>query len=133
MQTRTQFERTPRTFLLGAGLVMAHQVAGKAVRDGLFLAQFSAADLPKVIILGAVFAVLLGIGFTRLLSRYGPLRLIPRAFAAGSFLHLVEFILLREAEGAARSAIVIVVYLHLVGLGAALLSGFWSLANEALD
>ena len=36
-------------FLLGGGLVMAHQVAGKAVRGGLFLSQFSPGDLPKVV------------------------------------------------------------------------------------
>jgi hypothetical protein len=40
-----------------AGLMMAHQVAGKAARDGIFLSQFSASDLPKIMAAAALVAV----------------------------------------------------------------------------
>jgi hypothetical protein len=133
MPKRSQLRQTRSVFLLGAGLVLAHQVAGKAVRDGLFLSQFSARDLPRVVILAALVAVLLGVGSSRLLSRFGPLRLVPAAFAVGALLHLVEFGLLRAQEGSVRAAVTTVIYLHLVGFGSILLSGFWSMAGEVFD
>jgi ATP:ADP antiporter, AAA family len=120
-------------FFLVSGLIMAHQVAGKAVRDGLFLSRFSPSDLPKAVICGALIAVLLGLWFARVLSRKGPLRLVPTAFAVGSLLHVLEFALLQGAGDALRGAVITVVYVHLVGFGAILLSGFWSVANEVFD
>src|SRR5438309_2055487 len=99
MEAQTEFEHTRRMFLLGAALMLAHLVAGKAVRDGLFLSQFSPADLPKMMAAAALFSVLLGVGFARLLARRGPLRVVPAAFAAGGLLHLVEFAMLRGAAG----------------------------------
>jgi ATP:ADP antiporter, AAA family len=133
MQSRSEFKQTRALFLLGAGFVIAHQVAGKAVRDGLFLSQFAASDLPKVIVLAALVAVMLGVAFTRLLSRFGPLRFVPGAFAASAILHLAELALLRSSGNALRAAVVTLVYLHLVGFGAVLLSGFWSMAGEVFD
>jgi AAA family ATP:ADP antiporter len=80
-----------------------------------------------------MISVLLGLGFARLLSRNGPMRLVPAAFAAGSMLHVVEFALLRSANHGLRGAVITLVYVHLVGFGAILLSGFWSVANEVFD
>ena len=45
-----------------ATIMIAHQVAGKATRDGLFLSSFAVTDLPKAVMASAVlsfFAVLL--------------------------------------------------------------------------
>jgi AAA family ATP:ADP antiporter len=80
----------PKTFLLGAALIMAHQVAGKAVRDGLFLSQFPAADLPKIMAAAAMFSIVLGLAFARRMSRLGPMRVVPAAFAIGGLLHWIE-------------------------------------------
>jgi ATP:ADP antiporter, AAA family len=133
MPTRKEV-RTPRQlFFLVSGLIVAHQVAGKAVRDGLFLSHFSTADLPKIVIGAALFSVLLGLGFARLLSRNGPLRLVPAAFSIGSLLHIVEFALLHSGGQSLQGAVITLVYLHLVGFGAILLSGFWSVASEVFD
>jgi ATP:ADP antiporter, AAA family len=110
--------------------MVAHQVAGKAVRDGLFLSRFAPSDLPMIVASAAVAAVLLGLGFARLLGRYGPLRLVPAAFAGGAALHLVEFEFLRNGGAGVRAVVITIVYLHLVGFGAILLSGFWSIVNE---
>lgn len=133
MSNPTQSGRPLNTFLFGSALMMAHQVAGKAVRDGLFLSRFAPADLPKAVACAALIAVLLGLGFSRILARYGPLRVVPAAFAIGSILHVVEFLLLQAHDDAVRGIVVTLVYLHLVGLGAILLSGFWSVANEVFD
>ena len=113
--------------------MVAHQVAGKALRDGLFLSRFPASDLPKVVAASALVAVLMGLGFARLLARLGPIRVVPLAFGAGALLHLLEFTLLRSAADGVRAAVITIVYLHLVGFGAILLSGFWSIANEYFD
>src|ERR1051326_6427596 len=133
MRTHHPARRTRCIFRAAAALILAHQVAGKAARDGLFLTQFSAADLPKAVIAAALVSVLLGLAFTRSLPRYGPMRLVPSAFAAGGLLHLAEYALLHFCGAAARGAAVVFVYLHLAGFGAILLSGFWSMASEAFD
>jgi hypothetical protein len=114
-------------------LIMAHQVAGKAVRDGLFLSQFTPAALPAIMGAAALFSVLLGLLFARRMSRLGPARIVPAAFAIGGVLHWMEFGLLRSPGIVARGITVTVIYLHLVGLGAILLSGFWSIASETFD
>jgi AAA family ATP:ADP antiporter len=113
--------------------MVAHQVAGKALRDGLFLSRFPPSDLPKVVAASAVVAVLMGLGFARLLARLGPMRVVPLAVGAGALFHLVEFTLLRTAADGVRAVVITIVYLHLVGFGAILLSGFWSIANEYFD
>src|SRR5690349_5685939 len=106
MQNRNEIRTMRRMFFLVSGLIMAHQVAGKATRDGLFLSCFSPADLPKVVIGAALISVLLGLAFARLLSRIGPMGLVPAAFAAGSLLHVLEFALLRSASQGLRGAVV---------------------------
>src|SRR5262245_13098583 len=114
MPISNEFELTRRLFLLGAALMLAHQVAGKAVRDGLFLSQFPASVLPKVVVLASLVAVVLGLGFSLLLSRYGPLRLVPAAFAVGALLHAAEYSMLRTAGTAVRGLAVTFIYVHLV-------------------
>ena len=49
MHSRNEIRTMRRMFFLVSGLIMAHQVAGKAARDGLFLSCFSPVDLPKVV------------------------------------------------------------------------------------
>ncbi len=115
--------------MCGAALLISHQLGGKAARDGLFLSRFTAADLPKIVALAAVVAILLGLGFSRLLSRYGPARIVPGGLLLSGLLHAAEFVLLPVNP----EFTVTFVYLHIVGLGAVLLSGFWSLSSELFD
>ncbi len=115
--------------MCGAAILVAHQLAGKAARDGLFLSRFTPADLPKIVALAAVVAILLGLATGRLLSRFGPARVVPIGLVASGIMHLAEFAAL---EGQ-RSLAVSIVYLHIVGLGAVLLSGFWSVTSEVFD
>lgn len=115
--------------MCGAAFLLSHQLAGKAARDGLFLSRFTPADLPKIVALAAVVAILLGLLFSRLLTRFGPARIVPAGLAASGLLHLAEFFALPGSP----ELIVTLVYLHIVGLGAVLLSGFWSLSSELFD
>jgi hypothetical protein len=113
----------------GAALMVAYLVAGKTARDSLFLTRFAVTDLPKMYAGAAVFAIVAGIWFAKWLTRRGPERLLPAALVASVVLHAAEFALLERFRG----PIVAFVYLHVAGLGAILLSAFWSLANEAFD
>src|SRR5215510_11055163 len=78
-------------FMLAAWLMLAHQVAGKAVRDGLFLSRFEPSDLPRAVAAAAIAAVLLGLLFARIMARSGPQHLVPAAFLAGSVIHIAEY------------------------------------------
>jgi hypothetical protein len=113
----------------GAALMVAYLVAGKTARDSLFLSRFAVTDLPKMYAGAAVFAIVAGIWFAKGLTRRGPERLLPAALLASVALHTAEFALLEQFRGPT----VAFVYLHIAGLGAILLSTFWSLANEAFD
>ena len=115
--------------MAAATFMLAHQVAGKAVRDALFLSEFPAAYLPRIVVVAALGAILLGLLFSNLLSRYGPRRVVPAAFAASFVLHAAEW-LLRDI---APSPVAAFVYIHIVDLGAVVLSGFWALAGEVFD
>lgn len=115
--------------MVAAGLLIDCQVASKAARDGLFLSRFPVTDLPKIVAAAAVLSIGLGLVFSRLLTRYSPARVVPFAVLLSAVLHVAEYL----ALDIDRSAIVSFVYLHIVGFGAILLSGFWSVTNEAFD
>jgi ATP/ADP translocase len=112
-----------------AGLMMAHQVAGKAARDGIFLSQFSSTALPKIVAAAAVVAVIGSLFRGRTLVRVGPLRVTVLSFAVSGILQAGEWLLLQFQPRVAAC----VIYLHVVGFGAIVLSGFWSVLNEHFD
>lgn len=115
--------------MLTAGVLMAHQVGAKAARDAIFLSNYSATALPAMVAGAAAAAVLLGYLASRLLSRRAPSRVAPWAFGASAILQLGEWRLLAVEPALAA----VLIYLHLAGFGAVLLSGFWSVTNETLD
>jgi hypothetical protein len=112
-----------------AALMMAHQVAGKAARDGIFLSQFSSSTLPTMVAAAAAVAVISSVLRGRTLVRVGPQRITAMSFAASGVLQAAEWGLLQYHPRAAACLI----YLHLVAFGAILLSGYWSLLNESFD
>ncbi len=122
-------DRLTRLAMLGAALMLAYQVAGKAVRDSIFLSQFSPDQLPRMVTAAAVMAVTTGLASSRLLSRVGPARVVPALYGASCLLQFGEWLLLDYHPRAAA----VLVYLHIVSLGSVLLSGFWSLMNEHYD
>jgi len=112
-----------------SALMMAHQVAGKAARDGIFLSQFSATALPAIVAAAALAAVISSFLRGRTLVRFGPLPITAASFAASGLLQAGEWLLLQSHPRVAAC----VIYLHIVAFGALLLSGFWSVMNEQFD
>lgn len=115
--------------MLTAALAIAHQVAGKSLREGLFLSSFKVGDLPKVMLGSALCAIPLVLVASRLMTRHGPDRLTPLLFLASAAISVTEYCLLPLAPRATA----LVVYLHVSLGGALLISAFWSLVNERLD
>lgn len=115
--------------MLGALLLVSVHVAGKAVRDALFLSHFPVSDLPQMMIAAAAASLLAAVGVSRFLSRMAPARVVPAAMVASGLLLLGEWVLVRRAPGLGAIA----VYLHLAALSLVLFSGFWSMVNERFD
>ena len=114
---------------LGAGVIIAHQVAAKATRDALFLSIFKATSLPQMYFGAALFSIALVLLTSRAMARAGPARWVPAAFWASGILHLAEWALFFRFE----REVAVALYLHFNGLGAILISGFWSMVNERFD
>ena len=112
-----------------SGLMMAHQVAGKATRDAIFLSQFKISALPTIVAAAAILSVGISIVRGRELLRFGPHRITAISFAASGVLLVAEWLLLGYNPRVAACAI----YLHVVAFGAILLSGFWSVMSESFD
>jgi hypothetical protein len=114
--------------LIAAALI-AVQVGGNAIRDGLFLTLFAVESLPYFMAVAAVLAIVAAQLSGRLLSRLGPARVVPFLFASHAALFLVEWVLLGWEPRAAA----VLLYLHTSVLGAIAISSFWSLLNERFD
>jgi ATP:ADP antiporter, AAA family len=112
-----------------ATVIITYQLAGKATRDALFLSTFGVASLPLLVIAAAVVSTALAVALARVMSRTRPGRLVPRLIVLSALLLLAEWGLAIQA----RRAAAIIVYLHLTGLGAIMVSGFWAMVNERFD
>jgi len=116
--------------MLVSAIMLAHQVAGKAARDALFLSQFSASYFPLMVMAGSAVSIVGGLLNSRILQAVTPARMVPWGFLVSGVLHFGEWSLRHSAY---RPAVVVLVYIHVVGLGAIVLSSFWSLLNERFD
>jgi len=114
---------------LAAGLLIAQQVAARAVRDALFLSAFQVKSLPLVMGASAIAALagaeLLSVG----LSRKAPSRLVPAVAGLSALLLAVWWAVGLTWPRAAA----VLLYLHVAAFGGALVSGFWSMVNERFD
>jgi hypothetical protein len=114
---------------LAAFLLIALQVASRAVRDALFLTAFQVRSLPVVMGASAPFALAGARALTAALSRRPPSRVVPAAAALASLLLVAWWAL--GLVWPRPSAVL--VYLHVATFGGALVSGFWSQVNERFD
>ena len=110
-------------------VIIAFQLAGKSTRDALLLSTFGVTALPPMVITAALLSMVLTIGLARVMARLRPARLVPRLFLLSALLLVAEWMLAAQS----RQAAAILVYLHLTGLGALLVSGFWTIVNERFD
>jgi hypothetical protein len=122
-------QRTAQTAAFAVFLLIAHQVAARAVRDALFLSAFEVRSLPLVMAAAAI-AALAGAELLALaLARRSPAVVVPTAAALSAALLALWWLIGLVSPRAAA----LLVYLHVSAFGGALVSGFWSLVNERFD
>ena len=109
--------------------LIAHQVAGKAARDALFLSSFSVRALPPVMATGAVLSLVAALWLSRLLARHSPAVVLPILFASSMCGLVIEWAIGQVSPAATAVA----VFLHTAVFGPLLISAFWSLINERFD
>ncbi|MBI3934050.1 MAG: hypothetical protein HY316_05115 [Acidobacteria bacterium] len=115
--------------MLTAATMIAHQVGGKATRDALFLSYFDISSLPYMFIGAAIISIATVFAFSRLLTHFGPLRVLPVAFAMSAAFLFGE----RAVLNLYPRLTSVIVYSQMAGLGGVLISGFWSVVNERFD
>ena len=114
---------------LTAAALIAQQVGSNALRDGLFLSSFPVSSLPYFMAGAAVLALPAAQFSGRLLTRYGPIRVVPIVLASTALLFFAEWAVLGWSP---RTAAVLLYFQSSV-LGALAISAFWSLLNERFD
>ncbi|HET9370981.1 MAG TPA: Npt1/Npt2 family nucleotide transporter [Vicinamibacterales bacterium] len=117
-----------RVAMATAGLMLAHLWAAKAVRSAVFLSAWDARNLPAMTFATAIAVVATVPLWSKLLERFEPRRVVPVGFLISAAAHVVEWRL-----SASTPWVAVLVYMHIAGLGALLLSGFWSLVSEIFD
>lgn len=111
-----------------AVVMLGHQVASKAFRDAAFLAVWPTTALPLMVIGASVPVVAVVPVFARLLERFGPRVVVPVGFLLSAGLHALEW-----RWTSRQPWVAVLIYLHVAGLSALLLSGFWSAVSERFD
>jgi len=115
--------------MTAAALALSHHVAARSLREGLFLATFPVAELPKAMLGAALFAIPMALLVAHWMARFGPGRLTPMLFLLSACGSVGEWWLLPSLP----RVIAIAVYLHVSIGGALLVSAFWSIVNETFD
>lgn len=109
--------------------MIAWQVMAAAMRDALFLSNFSVTALPAMVIVSSLLAVPIVLAAARLTTAFSPARFAPGAFAAVSGMTLLVALLTATSPKAGAVAM----YLLVTAGGGVLVSAFWSLVNERFD
>jgi hypothetical protein len=110
-------------------VVVAGFVAGKAARDAILLSNFGIKTLPIFVAISALIAMPIILIAGRLMTRFGPARLMPALNLISAACAVAEWFLLARYPRSTTIAI----YFHLSTSGAVLVSGFWSIINERFD
>ncbi|MCU0228217.1 MAG: hypothetical protein MUF01_11315, partial [Bryobacterales bacterium] len=119
----------PLLAILGAMMLMAHMISGKAARDSLFLLNFPIEMLPRMTVVAATASLVLVVAWARRLATRSPAELVPTALLAASLFQFGLWGL--YALHPPSSAVIF--YIHMIGPNAILLSSYWSLLNERFD
>jgi len=127
--TRTADHRTATVAAFLAAALVGQQVAGKAIRDALFLSTFRVTALPWVMIAAAFMSIAAAFAFSKAMSIRSPFRVMAAGLSISALLYVAEWWL----SAAYSHVIAAIVYVHLAIFGPALASGMWSLINERFD
>src|SRR5262245_27966654 len=114
--------------MTSAGIMLAHQVAAKALRDATFLTAWPATALPLMTVATAALTVALVPIVSRLFERYSTRTVVTSGFVLSAAGHLVEWAFYDSGRW-----IAVAIYLHVAGVTSLLLSGFWSIISERFD
>jgi hypothetical protein len=125
-RTRAGLPEGSHAGAIAAAAMIAQQVAGKAVRDALYLSTFDVETLPVMMAASAVVSLIAVLWLSRMMVRHSPAGIVPVAFVVSGAAFLAEWALSVPAPGLAAIAL----YVHTALLGAAIVSAFWSLINE---
>src|SRR5262245_47557384 len=118
------------TALLCSAAIGAQYVAGKVVRDTLFLDVFDGKTaLPWMTQATSLFSIFLVFLTAKTSKRISPASYVPVAFAFSAILLLACW----AAVSVAPRTAAVIIYLQFSGLGPVLGSGFWLLTSERLD
>ncbi len=115
--------------MLAATVMIAQHIAGKAARDALFLTYFDVSRLPTLMMVSAALSVASVLLMSRLLTRFGPARLIPPLYLLSAGLLAAQWVFSETVPQVSAVAL----YLHVAALNSILISGFWSVVNERFD
>lgn len=112
-----------------AGGLAAFQIGGLAARDGLFLSQLPAEQLPAAMLLAAVISLGATLGLSQWMRFARPDRVAPLAllFSAGCFAAIGALVQVAPHIAA------VLLYLQVTGIGPVVASSFWSVVNERFD
>lgn len=115
---------------IAASIPMAAQlIAGRAVRDTVFLTEYQAAHLPHVMLAAAFFSLGAALLVGRAMPRLGPQKTAIFLAVINGALFTVEAALL----DASPKTTAVLTYLHVSVVGALLVSAFSSVVNERFD
>ena len=112
-----------------AAAMIAQQVAGKAIRDALFLSTFYVKSWPAMMAGGALASLVGVVVSSRLLARRSPSDVLPVLFGTNALAIGAAWIAFFQAPRVSA----LVVYLAMAVLGPVILSTFWSVINEHFD
>ena len=122
-------ERAASIAVLTSIPMVGQLIAGRAVRDALFLTEYDAVVLPRVMLAAAALSLAAAISVGRLMPRLGP-----RSIAVGlALINGVIFILEAALLDAAPRVVAVVSYVHVSTVGALVISAFSSIVNERFD
>lgn len=122
-------ERASTIAVLTAIPMVAQLIAGRAVRDAVFLSEYDAVYLPRVMLVAAALSLGAALLVGRAMPHFGPRR-------TALVLTLINGALF-AAEGALLSVmpkeVAVVTYVHVSFVGALVVSAFSSVINERFD
>ena len=122
-------DRTLTAAAGGAAFVGAQFIAGKAVRDAVFLTNFEPSALPLTIIGTSILAILLVMISTKSLAKAPPAVHVPAAFLSSAAFLFVDWALIHTTPRVGA----VLLYAHVSGVGPLLGSGFWLIVSERFD
>lgn len=109
--------------------LVGQQVAGKAIRDALFLSAFRVSSLAWMMLAASVTSIGGAFVFAKVMSRKSPAWVMTVGLSVSAVLFALEWWLSALRPG----FVAVAVYVHMALFGPALISGLWSLVNERFD